>query len=625
MLTAGAVRLSSVTVDGDDIYWNEGRPSEAGRQVVVRRTPDGSVEDAIPEGMSARTLVHEYGGRSFAVHRGTVVFSNFGDQRLYRGDGTAITPPSDELGFASVRYADHEITGDGQWVACVRERHPAGGGPVDVVNDLVAVRLVDGTAQVLAEGHDFFAAPRLSPDGTRLAWLSWDHPNMPWDETQLWVAPIDRVSMVVDTAAARAMAGGPGISVSQPRWSPDGVLHWVTDESGWWRIAREDGGGVAFVEGREYAGPDWAFGQSSYTFLADGTLVAAATERGVDVLEGVAKPPPFTSYGSVRSVGDGIVCIAGSPRTADAVVRIASGDGSVSVLRESQPKVIDDSYISVAEPIEFETAGGRTAHALFYRPVNPDFEGPEGERPPLLVLSHGGPTSATTGVFGLRIQYWTTRGVAVVDVNYGGSTGYGREYRDRLKGAWGIVDVEDCVNAALSLADRGEVDRDRLVIRGGSAGGYTTLAALTFRPEVFAAGSSHYGVADAEALARDTHKFESRYLDGLIGPYPDDAATYRERSPIHHTERLSCPLILFQGLEDKVVPPEQSEMMAEALADKGIPHAYVAFEGEQHGFRQAATIERVAQAELYFLGRVLGFTPADEIEPVKIVHEEALR
>jgi dipeptidyl aminopeptidase/acylaminoacyl peptidase len=353
--------------------------------------------------------------------------------------------------------------------------------------------------------------------------------------------------------------------------------------------------------------------------------VRAVSRRGGRVLEGldVEGAAAFSAFDSVVASGRDVVCIAAAADRAAAVVRLSSLDG-VSVLRESQPTLIDASYISRPESIEFPTSGDRRAHALYYPAHSPDFLGSEGEAPPLIVLSHGGPTSATSSTLSLGIQYWTTRGVAVVDVNYGGSTGYGREYRERLKGAWGIVDVDDCVAAARWLADQGEIDGARMVIRGGSAGGYTTLAALTFRPEVFAAGSSHYGVADAEALARDTHKFESRYLDGLIGPYPEAIDVYKQRSPINAANRLEVPLILFQGLEDKVVPPEQSAMMAEVLADKGIPHAYVAFEGEQHGFRKAETIMTVAGAELYFLGRVLGFTPADECPPVRIVHEERL-
>lgn len=618
LLVASAVRLSTVVVDGDDVYWNEGRPSEAGRQVVVRRRSDGTLEDAIPDGFAARTLAHEYGGRSYDVRDGVVVFSNFADQRLCLGDGTYLTPEAGDLGFESVRYADHDMSPDGSTLLCIRECHPIGGGPADVVNEVVTVRLSDGTASVVASGHDFYLAPRWSPDGSRIAWLSWDHPNMPWDGTELWVSD-------VAGGSAQLVAGSAAISVSQPRWSPEGVLHWVSDESGWWRMSRQDGEVIPFEEGCEYTGPDWVFGQSTYAFLADGRLVRAVSGRGVRSLEGLGGELPYTSYDSVVAGpgGEGVVCIAASSSRAAAVVAI-SVDGEVRVLRESQPLLVERGYLSEPEPIEFPTTGGRTAHALYYAAHNPDFEGPADERPPLIVLSHGGPTSATSSALSLGIQYWTTRGVAVVDVNYGGSTGYGREYRERLRGAWGVVDVDDCVAAAQWLADQGVVDGSRMVIRGGSAGGYTTLAALAFRPGVFAAGSSHYGVADAEALARDTHKFESRYLDGLIGPYPEAVDLYRERSPIHHTDRLSCPLILFQGLEDKVVPPEQSEMMAEALADRGIPHAYVAFEGEQHGFRQAETILSVARAELYFLGRVLGFSPADELPPVKIVHEEVL-
>ncbi|HEX7166949.1 MAG TPA: S9 family peptidase [Acidimicrobiales bacterium] len=619
-LVQNAVRLSAVTVDRDDVWWNEGRPTEAGRQVVVRRRPYGSPEDAIPIGMSARSTVHEYGGSSFAVHDHRAVFSNFADQRLYLDDGTALT--AEDGG----RFADHSTTPDGRRVLCVRERHGVRGAS-EAVNDIVAVDLASGLTTVMAEGHDFFAAPRVNRAGTRIAWLAWDHPNMPWDGTELFVGSLG-ADMTVSSVAV--VAGGAAESVSQPRWSPGGVLHWATDRSGWWRLEREDGISIAATEGCEYSGADWVFGRSSYVFLDDDTIVATRWRLGSNdlvVIRGDDEsvlPTPYTSFESLAAHGRGVVAIAASASRAPAVVRIDAGTAAVEVIRESQPDVLDAASVSEPEAIEFPTTGERTAHALYYRPRNPDFAGPDDERPPLVVLSHGGPTSAASSALNLGIQFFTTRGIAVVDVNYGGSTGYGREYRDRLRGNWGIVDVDDCVHAARYLADKGEVDERRLVIRGGSAGGYTTLAALTFRPGTFAAGSSHYGVADAEALARDTHKFESRYLDGLIGPYPAAADVYRERSPIHHTDALGCPLILFQGMDDKVVPPEQSQMMAEALADKGIPHAYVAFEGEAHGFRQASTITRVADAELYFLGRVLGFTPADEVEPVRIVHEEKL-
>ncbi|HEX4979753.1 MAG TPA: prolyl oligopeptidase family serine peptidase [Acidimicrobiales bacterium] len=616
LLVASAVRLSTVVVDGDVVYWLEGRPSEAGRQVLVRRLPGGVVEDAIPDPMAARTFAHEYGGRCFDARAGVVVFSNFEDQRLCRGDGSYLTPSAEELGFSSVRYADHHLSPDARDLLCVRERHPRGGGPADVVTDLVSVRLADGTSAVVASGNDFYLAPRWSPDGSRVAWLTWCHPDMPWDATELWVAGAD------GTDPTR-VAGGPGISVSQPRWSPEGVLHWASDESGWWRIAREDGVAMPFEPECEYSGPDWVFGQSTYDFLGDGELVCVAVDRGIRRLVGLGTSTPFAWYDSVVADDDGIVCIAASPTVAPAVVRIDS-TGQVDVLRESQPALVDPSTFSRPESIEFPTSGHRSAHAFFYRPVNPSVVAPADSKPPLLVLSHGGPTSAASPTLNLGIQFWTSRGFAVVDVNYGGSTGYGRAYRERLRGAWGITDVDDCVAAAHWLVDEGEVDGSRMVARGGSAGGYTTLAALTFRAGVFAAGSSHYGVADLEALALDTHKFESRYLDGLVGPYPEEIELYRERSPIHHTERLASPLILFQGLDDKVVPPAQSEAMAAALRRKGIAHSYLAFEAEQHGFRRAETILAVARAELFFLGRVLGFVPADDLAPVAIVHEGTL-
>ena len=633
-LVEQAVRLGQVVVAGGHVFWNEGRPAEGGRQVLVR---DGV--DVLPRGFGARTLVHEYGGLSYAVadDASWLVFSNFEDQRLYRLDLTtdatpvALTakPPSPR----SVRFADPVISPDGAWVVCVRERH-LGPAATDVVNDVVAVRVSgDGAGEpvVLADGRDFFAAARLSPDGASLCWLAWDHPNLPWDGTELWVAPFADGRLV---GPASTVAGGPSESVTQPRWSPHGVLHFVSDRTGWWNLYRVDGARVVPLCEREaeFSGPDWVFGQSTYDVLDDGRVVAAWTSGNVGRLSLVAADGsgavedvdvPFTSLSSVRRHGDDVVAIVGSPTSSPAVVRFTPASGEVEVLRSSRDVAVDAGYLSVPEAVEFPTEGGLTAHGFFYPPRNADFVGPAGELPPLVVLSHGGPTSASESVLDLGLQYWTSRGLAVVQVNYGGSTGYGRAYRKRLEGAWGVVDVDDCVHAARWLASEGRVDGARMVIRGGSAGGYTTLAALAFR-DVFAAGASLYGVADAEALAADTHKFESRYLDGLIGPYPAARDVYVERSPIHHTASLDRPMILFQGLEDRVVPPEQSEMMAEALRANGVPFAYLAFEGEQHGFRQAETIVRVAEAELWFYGRVLGFAPGDEIEPVRIENESAL-
>jgi dipeptidyl aminopeptidase/acylaminoacyl peptidase len=629
LLVEKAVTLSYPMAQGDDVLWLEMRPAEAGRYVIVRRGADGAIRDVLPDGFAARTLVHEYGGLAHTVHGDSVFFSNFADQRLYRLDPgkepQAITPePAESM---SERYADPVVSPDGRWVVCVRERHTADA----VVNEIAAIS-ADGTddPQDLFGGHDFYASPRLSPAGDRLAWVSWDHPNMPWDTTELWEAPI---GPDLTLGKPRKVAGGRDESVTQPRYSPDGQLYFISDRSGWWNIYVDEPSGprsVAPMEA-EFSGPDWVFGQSSYIFLADGSLAAIWGEAGLDRL-GVMRlgedrftqvDLPFTVLHSIRPSGTGAVAIAAAAAQAPAVVEIDLPAGNFRVIRRSRDLTIPPEMISEPRAIEFPTEGGMTAHALFYAPHHPDYTGTEGELPPLIVISHGGPTSATSSALNLGIQFWTTRGIGVVDVNYGGSTGYGREYRRRLNGAWGVVDVDDCISAARYLADRREADGSRLVIRGGSAGGYTTLCALTFR-NTFACGGSHFGVADAGALAEDTHKFESRYLDNLIGPWPAARALYEERSPIFHTERLDTPLILFQGLEDKIVPPEQAEMMAEALRAKGVPFAYIAYEGEQHGFRKAENIKRTAEAELYFYGRILGFTPADDLPPVEIENAEAI-
>ena len=623
-LVEQVVSLGQLATSEQAVYWNEGRPSEGGRQVVVRWTPEHGRADAIPAGCSARTTVHEYGGGAYAVHGDAVLFSDFADQRLYRVDGgqglRPLTPEPPAPG--ALRYADARVSPDGAWLVCVRERHDGDGG---IDNDVVALP-TDGAGSPLRliGGHDFFAAPRLSPDGDRLAWLCWDHPRMPWDGTELWVADVGPGPALGER---RRVAGGPEESVSQPRWSPDGTLHWVSDRTGWWNLYADDGGAglpLAPMEA-EFSGPDWVFGQSSFTFLADGRLVAAWSRNGVTRL-GVLAPgsdtlrdveTPYTVVTSLQAFGDGVVALAASPREETAVVAIDVPSGRSRVVERSRAGRVDPRLVSEPDHVEFPTEGGRTAHAFHYPPANGGYEGPEGERPPLVVLSHGGPTGATSAVLRMEVLFWTSRGIAVVDVDYGGSTGYGRAYRRRLAGQWGVVDVDDCVNAARYLVERGDVDGSRLAIRGGSAGGYTTLCALTFR-DVFAAGASYYGVADAEALAAQTHKFESHYLDGLIGPYPECRDLYRRRSPVHHAERLSAPLILFQGLEDRVVPPAQAEAMVAALRAKGLPFAYLTFAGEQHGFRRAETIKRAAEAELWFYGKVLGFQPADDLEPVPV-------
>ncbi len=477
---------------------------------------------------------------------------------------------------------------------------------------------------MLAAGHDFYATPRLSPDGTRLVWLTWDHPNMPWDGTDLWQATIGDDGSLGEPVH---LAGGPKESIFQPHWTAEGVLYFVSDRSGWWNLYRlVDGGDEPVCPlPAEFGQPQWVFGMSTYGFTDDNRLVGAVNENGswslktIDLDSGTMHDCrlPFTVIAQVRVTGHEAVFLGASPDMEPSIVRADLNLGGYEILKSSGSIDIDHGHFSRPQQIAFPTSDGQAAHAFYYPPTNPDHAGPADELPPLLVKSHGGPTSATTNALDLRIQYWTNRGFAVVDVNYGGSTGYGRDYRQRLDGQWGVVDVEDCIHAARYLVGQNKVDGRKLVIRGGSAGGYTTLAALTFH-DLFAAGASYYGISDLETMTTDTHKFESRYLDRLVGPYPQERQRYSDRSPIHFTDQLSCPLILFQGLEDKVVPPDQSERVRDALRAKGLPVAYLEFAGEQHGFRRAATVKRTLEAELYFYGRILGFTPADPIEPVTI-------
>ena len=612
LIVGEAIGLGDILVDGADVYWIEGRPSEGGRNVLVRRAPGGTVSDITPAPYSVRTRVHEYGGGAACVSGGLVFFSNFADQRLYRHAGGSPPEPltPDDTGM---RYADGVFdAARRRWIG-VREAH----GPEGRVdNALVAVDLENpGPGRVLAEGHDFYASPRLSPDGGRLAWLCWDHPNMPWVGTELWLADIAGDGTL---AEQRRVAGGPAESICQPQFAPDGVLYCISDRTGWWNLYRlEAGGAVRPLSPREaeFGQAQWVFGQSSYAFLSADRLVCAYTEAGrghlarLDIANGNLTPiaTPFTDFGQLRTAGGKIVCRAGSPADPAAIVLIDPESGAAETLRQSAPAAGDPDlrrYFSVPRHLEFPTEGGLTAHANYYPPANPDFRPPDGEKPPLVVKCHGGPTASASTVLSLGIQYWTSRGIAVIDVDYGGSTGYGRAYRERLKGAWGIVDVDDCCNAARHAIAQGLADGGRAVITGGSAGGYTVLAALALK-DVFAGGASYYGVSDVAALARDTHKFESRYLDWLIGPYPERADLYRERSPLTHADRLSRPVIFFQGSDDRVVPPNQTETMVEALRRRGIPVGYLLFEGEQHGFRRAPNIKRALDAELYFYAALI--------------------
>ncbi len=622
-IVSGTIGLDQVRLDGDDVYWIEARPAEAGRHVIVRHRPGCRTADVTPPGMNARTRVHEYGGGAYTVHRGVVYFSNFADQRLFRQEPGA--PPHPLTPAADMRYADAIVDVRRERLVCVREDHTT--GSAEAVNTIVGLPW-NGDAhaggQVLAGGNDFYSSPRLSPDGSRLAWLTWNHPNMPWDGTELWVG-----DLAPDGSVARAarVAGGVTESVLQPEWTADGALVYVSDRTGWWNLYRwHDGRDEALCPmAAEFGGPHWVFGMSRYAVMSDGRLICAyraPSAGGLGVLDPATRrletvDTPYAAIESLRCSGPHAVFVGGGLDAFPEVARLDLRTGRTETLRRAAEHRPDPGYLSRPETVEFPTTGGRRAYAYFYAPRNRDVEAPAGERPPLLVTSHGGPTGAASPVLNLSVQYWTSRGFAYLDVNYGGSTGYGREYRERLYGQWGVVDVDDCANAAAHVVRQERADGGRLVIRGGSAGGYTTLCALVFR-DVFHAGASHFGIADLEVFRRDTHKFESRYDQHLIGPYPARRDLYRARSPIHFLDRLARPLILFQGLEDKIVPPNQAEMMFEAARAKGLPVAYLAYPGEQHGFRRAENIKRTLEAELYFYARIFGFALADPVAPVPI-------
>jgi dipeptidyl aminopeptidase/acylaminoacyl peptidase len=620
LVVSDAIRLGLTILDGEDTYWIEGRPAEGGRNVIVRRGVDGSVSDMTPHPFNARTRVHEYGGGDFIVNAGTIYFTNFGDQRLYRQiAGGMPEPMTPEV---NKRYADPVVDHQYHRLICVCEDHSD--TEREAVNTLVSVPLDgSGTVQTLVAGNDFYSSPCLSPDGTHLAWLTWNHPNMPWDGCELWAAGFAADGAIAD---AERIAGGPFEALFQPQWSPDGILHFISDRSGWWNLYRLRDGYIEALCNKqaEFGVPQWVFNSSTYGFAEARRIICWYEEKGeqlaslnTDTGELTTIEAPYTTMGGLRVTPERVVLKGASATEPVVIAQLDLGNGTFEVLRRSSSVSVDAAYVSIPQEIEFPTEGGLTAYAYYYAPRNPDYSAPEGELPPLLVESHGGPTAATSTVFSLQTQFWTSRGFAVLDVNYGGSSGYGREYRERLRGQWGVVDVDDCVNGAKYLVQRGLADSNRLAIRGGSAGGYTTLSALAFR-DTFKAGASHFGVSDLTIFVHDTHKFESRYLFSLVGPYPERKDLYYERSPINYTDDLSCPIIFFQGLEDKIVPPNQAEKMVEALRAKNVPVAYLPFEGEQHGFRRAENIKRALEAELYFYSKVFAFEMPDSVEPVTI-------
>jgi dipeptidyl aminopeptidase/acylaminoacyl peptidase len=616
-LASSAISLNYLQVSDRVPYWVEGRPAEGGRCVVVTSDVRGGVREITPPGFNVRTRVHEYGGMPYVMGRGAVYFCNFADQRLY-GLRPGETPIA--LTPEGYRYADFDLERDGRYLYCVREDHTAGGEPKNTVVALDTT--APGAGRELFAGSDFVAYPRVSPDGRRIAWIAWDHPNLPWDTTTLYVADLTASGL----RGVTAVAGGHAESVVEPRWDEDGTLYFVSDRSNWWNLYRYRDGAVAQVLSleAEIGGPLWTLGQSNYALTGDGRAVVTYTIAARDRLGVVSLDSgtlrsldlPFVWLGNIQlTSANTVVAIAASPTAEAAMVSMDLGEGGYTVLRAPGAVKLETPFISVAESIEFPTAGGLTAHAFYYPPTNGDLTGPAGEKPPLIVKVHGGPTSHSSAALVLANQYWTSRGFALLDVNHGGSSGFGRTYRERLKGNWGLVDVGDVVAGVEYLIRTGRIDGNRAAIRGGSAGGFTVLAALAFH-DVFKAGANYFGVSDLEALALDTHKFESRYLDGLVAPLPEGRAVYEARAPIRHLDGFKAALITFQGTEDKVVPPDQSRAIVAALKTKGVPVAYLEFEGEQHGFRKAENIVRSLESELVFYGRVFGFEPAGALPPL---------
>jgi dipeptidyl aminopeptidase/acylaminoacyl peptidase len=611
LVVRAARAIGAIAADGDDVWWSEGRPEEGGRIPVLRRAADGTTTEVLGEPWSARTAVHEYGGGAWWVREGVLWFADWATQRLHRlgpDDVAPVVLTPEPAVRRALRYADGSVSPDGSSILCVREDHTT--AAPEAVNTIVRLA-ASGPSEpvVVVAGPDFAACPRWSPDGAAWCWIEWDHPDMPWDATRL---------VVSDGVRSTVVAGGDvRESVCQAAWAPDGSLWFSGDRTGFWSLYRwtPDRGVEPMVEiGRDIGFPLWVFGESCFAFLDDGGVAFRYVEDGIDRLavraaDGVVTPLElaFTSIASVAGHGSTVLLVAATPTTEPhgAAVSLIDGGTIVDTVVPGRELGLDDSWWSVPEPIEFPTGDGASAHALLYHPRNPEWSGPDGQRPPLIVVIHGGPTSAARVNLKLAFQFWTTRGFAVVDVNHRGSTGYGRAFRDLLRGRWGIVDVEDCAAVARFLVERGDVDAARLCIRGGSAGGFTTLAALAFQ-DTFSAGASHYGIADLGALARDTHKFESRYLDGLVGPWPAARDVYEARSPLFHVDGIDVPLAVFQGLDDEVVPPAQSEVIVEAVRAKGLPVVYLTFEGEGHGFRQAANIRAALDAELAFYTEVLG-------------------
>lgn len=626
LMLGDSVGLGEISVFGDDVYWIEMRPQEKGRYVVVKRTPDGQQTDVISAEYNARSRVHEYGGGSYLMTEQGLVFTNFSDQALYlvNSSNDCIKLTDSE----SCRYADMIYDKSNNRLICIREDHANENN--EAINTIVSISLSEEKDEkVLLEGADFYSNPRLSHDGIQLCWISWQHPNMPWDDTSLFLADINSEG---ELETLKHIAGGKNEAICQPLWSPDNILYFVSDRSNWWNLYRVINNANEYAiecileKDAEFAVPQWSFRECNYDFVDKDNIQAVYRKNGLAYISSINVNEksletlnlPYTDFESIVCNEHQAWFLAASPTEFPSIIEYDITKKETRVLRKANNLSFDEENISIGESLTYPVDEKNNAYAFFYRPKNKNFTGLDGEQPPLIVMSHGGPTGESHNGIKMVAQFFTSRGFAVLDVNYGGSSGYGRAYRQRLNKQWGIIDVNDCSKAALYVAEQGRVDNERLAIRGGSAGGFTTLASLAFT-DVFKAGASHYGVSDLEALAKETHKFEARYLDSLIGAYPEEQELYKARSPVHNVEQLSCPVIFFQGLEDKIVLPNQAEMMVEALKEKGIPVAYIAYEGEQHGFRQAKNIKRTLEAELYFYSTIFNFECAEKIEPVEFL------
>lgn len=620
-LVEGSRGIGGLRKDGEFFYWLESRPEQGGRNTIMRWQPGTEPQELLSEPFNVRTRVQEYGGSSLLVHGGVLWFSNFSDQRLYRfvaGESPMPITPDTALRYAGCSF-DHSRNR----LICIREDHR---GLDEPVNTLVALNpAAESEGTILFSGTDFVSEPRLSPDGSRIAFTSWMHPNMPWDSTSLHSADFDEKGAFVNLSTHNPDSSE---SVIDPQWLQDNTLIALSDRDNWWKPYLITGTSFKVIEtgleNVEIGGPDWSIGSRYYCLLPDGQMLLVARRGSVEqlLLLGAEGEQRFVDTGAV-SYGsmifdEGVLYFTGGFADRPSALVSAGLDGTIQeVIRRSSDSALESEWIPPYKQVTFPLPSGGEAYGVYFAPKNPHATAEADTAPPLIVSVHGGPTSVAGVSYRPEHYYWTSRGFAVLDLNYRGSTGFGRDYRRALYGQWGITDVEDASAGAAWLAEQGLADAERLIIRGGSAGGYTTLAVHAFY-DTFAAGASYYGVSDIEALAKDTHKFESRYLDQLIGPYPERKDLYVQRSPIHHLEGFKAPLLLLQGLDDPIVPPNQSEMIYEALKSRGVPTAYVAFEGESHGFRKAENQIAAREAELYFYAKVLGFTPADNLPPIAI-------